>query len=508
MTYDIYGRMPDMAGGDAGRKTFADGLRLAATCKTTENGANAFNATGSAVTDLFATIGGMRSGDGSMERLGAMIDAAWAEDPLLTMRCIFYARDARGGLGEREIGRKALYHCAMAHADALRKNLERVPEYGRWDDMFSLIGTPLEDDMWSIIRTQLETDTAEAERGGKVSLLAKWMPSADTSSKRTVALAKYAAQRLGMNVYAYKRYVRALRRHLRLLEQDMTANRWSEIDYGHLPSQAHMRHIKAFNRHDAERYGQYICDLRAGNAKVNASTLFPYEILERLSRDPVANTPLEEMWRNLPDYVGDGDNVLVVADTSGSMAGRPMATSVSLAIYFAERNTGPFGGLYMTFSEKPQLIEVKGDTLQQKAEQMYNGPWGRNTNLYAVFDFLLYIAVKLECPPEELPKSIVIITDMEIDSCESIGAAMWETIVDKVDAAYRAKGYRMPNLVFWNVASRQSTFLGRSDRRGVQMVSGSSASVFKAVLGFADGMTPVEAVRQVLDSDRYSDITV
>ena len=501
---------------------YADALRAVSTCKRTENGANAFSTTNDAVVDLFGTIGAMRNGDNSMERVKEKVDAAWAEDPQLTMRCIFYARDIRGGLGEREIFRKAIYHLAKTHPTEMAKNMPLIPEYGRWDDLFSLIGTPVEDSMWLFVKGQLREDTRKvsvtAPQGGSISLLAKWMPSADTSSKRTRELAFYAADKLGMSVYAYKRYIRNLRRHLRLLEQDMSAKNWKEIDYRQLPSQAHMRHVKAFHRNDGERYESYLDAVDKGVVKVNTQTLYPYEIVERIKDDRrygfwVADKDtvraMETMWKNLPDYVGDGGNVLVVADTSGSMMGRPMDISTSLAIYFAERNKGPFAEMYMTFSDKPQVIQLKnGDSLLDRYEQMIKGPWGQNTDLYRVFDFLIYIATQTKCPPEEMPKAVVIITDMEIDRCERTGQAEWNTIVDQVREYYEHVGYRMPNVVFWNVASRHDTYLARCDYEGVQMVSGSSASVFKAVLGFIDGMTPIEAVRQVLDGERYRQITV
>ena len=228
MSYDIYGQVPDMSGRKTAendsKNTFADALRMSSSTKLTENGAHAFSTTGDAVVDLFATIGALRNGDNSLERLRAKIDAAWAEDPLMTMRCLFYARDIRGGLGEREIFRKAVYYCAMAHTDEMRKNITLIPEYGRWDDLFALIGTPLEENMWRVIRTQLAKDTFNAANGDDdVSLCAKWMPSIDTSSKKTVNLAKYCALNMGMSQYTYKRYIRFIRKHLRLLEQDMCA---------------------------------------------------------------------------------------------------------------------------------------------------------------------------------------------------------------------------------------------------------------------------------------------
>lgn len=494
---------------------YADTLRTLSTVKRTENGATAFSKTGSAIVDLFGTIGAMRNGDSSMDRVIGLVDAAYAEDPLLTMRTLFYARDVRGGLGEREIFRKAIYYLANKHPEDVLRNMSLIPTYGRWDDLFSLIGTPAEVSMWHLIRGQLEEDKANLAKGEPVSLLAKWMPSAKTSSKDTMALARYACGKLGMSVYDYKRLIRDLRKAIHLLEQDMTAKRWAEVDYEHIPSQAHMRHTKAFLRNDEERYKKYLGAVNEGKAEVKTQALYPYEIVERLDVSEYGkggdgnNQAMELMWKNLPDYVGDGGDILVIADTSGSMRGRPMAVSTSLAIYFAERNSGMFKDLYITFSERPQPIQLdRNASLAEKYRQMLKGPWGCNTNLALVFDMLLYVAVKSNAKQSDMPRSLVVITDMEIDSCSDIRGSIWDTVVDTKRREYAEAGYSLPNIVFWNVASRHDTFLANKDYKGVQMVSGSSASVFKAVLGFIDGMTPLDAVKQVLSNERYSAIKV
>jgi len=493
MTYNIY----------------ADVLKKMGTIKLTENGAVAYNTTEDATVDLFSTIGAMRNGDSSMERVAKMVDASYYADPLLTAKILFYARDVRGGMGERDVFRKAIYHCAKNHPDLLECNLHLISEYGRWDDMFSLIGTPLEYAMWGIVIEQLKKDTSDAESGKPISLLAKWMPSADTSSEETRKLASYCAKKMGMSIYDYKRYIRNLRKHLNLLETNMSSKKWNEIDYSTIPSQAHLRHTEAFYRNDGDRYTEYLNDLADGKTDIKADTLFPYEIIERICiKNDSSEKSLELMWKNLPNYVGNGGNVIIVADTSGSMFGRPMAVSVSLALYFAERNTGPFGGMYMTFSDRPEMIQVDSSiSLRENYRKMYDGPWGCNTDLAKALRLLLDVAVKTRCPQKDLPKAIAVITDMEIDSCEQ-NSSGWNTIVDVIDSEFREHGYTMPNLIFWNVASRHNTFLGKSNRKGVQMVSGSSASVFKAVLGFMNGMTAREAMEQVLNDERYAPIKV
>lgn len=506
---------------------FAETLKIVSTCKETENGATAFSTTGNACVDLFAEIGALRNGGDYHSRLFTMIERAYAENPLLLAKILFYARDVRGGLGEREVFRTAIYYCAHAHPEIVKENLIAIPEFGRWDDLFALIGTPLEKNMWEFIRWKFEEDekALRGESKSKVSLLAKWMPSADTSSKETRALAYLCASNLDMTVYEYKRRVRALRRHLNLLETKMSSKKWGEIDYSSVPSQAHLRHTKAFLRNDNARYTEFINNVDAGKKEMKTATLYPYEIVERLKYktefalnrlgyfeheyvpDVEANKPLEAMWKNLPNYVKDS-NIIIMADTSGSMTGRPMNISTSLAIYFAERNKGVFGGLYMTFDSNPRLITIdQGKSLLDRYLQLREGPWGGSTNLYGAFNLLLDVAVKSKAKSEDMPKSLVVITDMEINSGGD-DHKMWNTIVDDMREKYAQAGYELPNIIFWNVASRHETYLARCDYKGVQLVSGSSPSVFEAVIGFTNGMTPIECVEKILGAERYSGISV
>lgn len=494
---------------------FAETLKSVSTCKQTENGANAFSTTRSACVDLFAVIGALRNGGDYEQRLHHLIDAAYAEDPLLLAKTLFYARDIRGGLGERKVFRDALFYCAMKYPSVIKGNLWLIPAYGRWDDMFSLIGTPLEEDMWRILKAQFMGDETALQAGSlSISLLSKWLPSADTSSKSTRALAYLCAKNFDMTVYEYKRRVRALRKHLNILETKMSAKKWAEINYRCIPAQAHCRHVAAFRRNDAERYQQYLDKVKAGKTTIKTSTLYPYEIVERLKiswyDEEKYNEPYEIMWKNLPDYVSDSNaNILVMADTSGSMTmmnGRPMATSTSLAIYFAERNHGPFGNLYMTFDTHPRLISIDPNmSLADKYRQLRGGPWGGSTNLVGAFELLLDVAKKTNAKSEDMPKALVVITDMEINAGGD-DSKVWNTIVDTMRDKYAQAGYVLPNIIFWNVASRHDTFLARSDYKGVQLVSGSSPTVFKSIIGFFNGMTPLDCVKEILNNERYAAI--
>ena len=486
---------------------FSEVMREESKWTKTENGADAKNTTDSALLDMFATIGSMRSR--SEDEIVQKFELAFQEDPLGAMRCLFYARDIRGGLGERRVFRVLLPYIAKNHPEAMHKTLKFVPEYGRWDDLYSLINTYFESDMWALIRNQLVQDRNAMEVNKPCSLLAKWLKKADASSPNTRKLGIYTAKELGMSVYDYKRLCVKLRKYIDVVEQRMSANEWDTINYPAVPSRAMMNYRKAFARHDQERFDEYLNKVQSGEQKINSATLYPYDIVEKILYCGEDSKVLEVQWNNLPDYVDGNVNAVVMADVSGSMecnaGGRPLATSIGLAMYFAERNKGPYHNMFMTFSENPQFVEVKGKTITQKINFISKAEWGRNTDLEKALLKILDVAIENNCSQEEMPKSLIIISDMEIDCCTRQNHR--ENFYDYVYRVYEEHGYKIPNVVFWNVNSRHDVFLADKNRKGVQLVSGQSASTFKNLIGCVD-KTPVEMMYEVLNSERYQAIQI
>lgn len=482
--------------------SFADEMRKAGAWTKTENGAAAVNTTGNACLDLFGMIGSLREAD--EKRIHTLFAESYKEDPLSAVKIVFYARDIREGLGERRVFRILLKYMAEMHPEALRPNLDLVGVFGRFDDLYCLIGTPLEGDMWTAMKKQFEEDLMNLKEGNAVSLLAKWIKTADASSEKTRRLGILTARKLGYPVYDFKRLVRSLRKQIGIVESLMSANRWNEIPYSEVPSRAMMIYRSAFMRHDEEGFSEFANKALSGEAKVNASVLYPYDIVEKFLYHRKENLKiLEAQWTQLPNYVEEGTNAIVMADVSGSMYGRPMATSVGLAIYFAERNKGDYHNLFMTFSANPTIVNLKGETLEQKIVNTLNAGWGMNTDLKAAFDKVLEIALEHDTPQEDMPKSIIVISDMEIDCC---GKRKW-TFYDQMVQQYKEHGYEIPNIIFWNVNSRQNVFHADHDRRGVQLCSGQSVTVFKQLLGCV-GCTPAEMIRKVIDAERYECITI
>jgi hypothetical protein len=481
---------------------FANALKEESKFTRTENGAVALNTTSDARLDLFGTIGALRDADEN--RITTLFSEAYAQDKLFATKIAFYARDIREGLGERKTFRTIIRYMAEHHPEALRPNLDLIGVFGRYDDLYELIGTPLEDDMWKVMKNQFEEDWKNILTGNSaISLLGKWIKTADASSPKTRKLGILTAHKLGYSVFEFKRMVRSMRKRIGVVESLMSAGKWTEIKYPEVPSRAMMIYRRAFVKHDPDGFSEFINKADKGEVKINASTLYPYDIVEKILYGRENNKVLEAQWKALPDYIEQGTNALIMADVSGSMCGRPMATSIGLAIYFAERNTGAYHNLFMTFSSNPQIVTLKGETLHQKIKNVENADWGGNTNLKAAFEKVLDIAEKNNVSQEEMPKAIVVISDMEIDYC---GDKNW-SFYDKMEKKFQKAGYVIPNVIFWNVYSRHDLFHADATRKGVQLASGQSVTVFKQVLQNL-GYNPVEAMENTINSERYDCITV
>ncbi|MCC8045817.1 MAG: DUF2828 family protein [Clostridiales bacterium] len=491
---------------------FAEAATETAKWTHTENGAVARNTTNNALLDLYGTIGALRSADHA--RIETLYAEAYAQDPLFATKILFYSRDIRNGLGERKTFRHLIAYAANHHPEAIRPNLDLVGVFGRYDDLYSLIDTKLEDDMWQTMKIQFEEDRKNLADGNAVSLLAKWIKTADASSEATRKLGILTAQKLGYSVYEFKRIVRALRKQIGIVEAFMSAGQWDRIKYSAVPSRAMKIYKDAFLRHDETGFKAYLDSVEKGETTIHSSTLYPYDLVgEYLETDgwhahlKAEDRVVEAQWKTLPNYVSENTNALIMADTSGSMCvslgGQPFRTAIGLAIYFAERNTGDYHNLFMTFSDYPELVYLKGETLNQKVEQVMQADWGCSTDLKAAFDLVLNIAIKNNVPADEMPKAIAVVSDMEINSS---GNKNW-TFYDKMAAKFEKKGYSIPSVIFWNVNSRSNVFHVDSSRKGVQLASGQSVTVFIQVLENLK-YSPVEAMEHVINSERYDCITI
>ena len=409
--------------------TFLNGMKQVNNYAITENGALTHKSTMDGLLDLFAMGAAYRTR--TDEDVIVLFKQAFDEDPVYALKCLFYIRDVRGGQGERRFFRVATKWLAKYDAEAMRRNLIHVPEFGRWDDLFVFIGTPLETDALNIVKHQLALDV----QCKTPSLLGKWMPSENTSSAKTRKTAAKVRAFIGMTPKQYRKTLSVLRARINVLERLMSEGRWDEIEFDKIPSKAGLKYKNAFARHDIERQQaavQSYADFAKDTAKkVNASVLNPVDIAEQIFKYGNWSKPSEtdrlmwdKYWSCLKDYYhGREERGLAIVDVSGSMSGQPMAAAVSMGAYIAERGKGPFADHFVTFSGHPELVRFEGVDIYDKFQRARQADWAMNTNIEATFDMLLNTALQTKCPADEMPQTLYIFSDMEFDGCISCGPA-------------------------------------------------------------------------------------
>lgn len=508
--------------------TFMNALKADSNYTYTENGALTYKSTLDGLLDLFALGGAYRTrSDADVINL---FMKAFREDETHALRCLFYLRDVRGGQGERRFFRIVTRWLADNHTAAMRRNLKYVPEFGRWDDLYTFVGSPLESEAFNLMYEQLKLDV----QCKTPSLLAKWLKSENTSSKESRKLADLTRRYFHMNHKEYRKTLSILRERIRLLERLMSAQRWDEIEFDKIPSRAGMIYKNAFARHDIERMKSektvqsYEDFAKDKNTKVNAKALYPYEVVKEAmafghwgyyygsrNGNDLSDTNrlmVNKYWENLEDYFkGCSFNGICVADTSGSMYGQPLSVALSIAMYCAEHNKGEFANHFFTFSNNPTFVEIEGIDFVDKINRMVRSDWGGSTNVEAVFDKMLSIAKQNHCSQDEIPASVIIVSDMEFNDCVCGGArstSRWsyggpradETLFETIEKRWEAAGYKMPNLVFWNVQARQDNIPMRVSGH-VSYVSGFSPVIFEQVL---KGKTAYDLMFDKIDSERYA----
>ena len=497
---------------------FLNGLTDATNFTYTENGAITHKTTKSDLLDMFAMGAAMRKRSDSDVIL--MFRKAYTENPVYALKCLFYIRDVRGGQGERRFFRVIMKDLASWDTEAARRNLRYVPEFGRWDDLYVFVGTPLENDAFNFMKEQLALDV-ECKTP---SLLAKWLKSENTSSAESRRLANITRQHFGMNHKQYRKTLSVLRNRINIVERLMSENRWDEIEFDKIPSKAGMIYKNAFARHDLEReksakevqtYAEFARDT---TKKVNAKTLYPYECVEEAAKlmgstswgshyvkmDDIDRLMVNKFWDNLTDYFnGASLNALAVVDTSSSMWGTPVYVATSLGMYCAEKANGPFAGHYVSFSRNPRLVKVEGVDFCDKVDRIIRTDLCENTDIEKTFDMLLDTAIRNRCSQKDLPQNIIIISDMEFDRARRFGYCTnkqnAETLMEGIARKWADAGYKMPHLIFWNCDARQNNIpmLGNGP---ISYVSGFSPSIFQTIM---TGKTGYELMLEKLDSSRY-----
>jgi hypothetical protein len=458
----------------------------------TENGMKARKSTASACVDLFFNVGAMRG-----KNVVPAFTAAYVENQDLAARIALWARDARGGAGERKVFRDILVDLINRDIDCATALMRKIPELGRWDDTLVLIGTALESNAFEMIREALNKGDG---------LCAKWMPRKGEEAAKLRAFLGWTPK------YYRKRLVELTK----VVEQNMCANAWDEINFNHVPSVASARYKKAFARH-TPKYKEWVEKLVKGDptAKVNAGAVYPYDVLKgviggynmRYGKHNLDH--IVAQWEALPNYVGNA-NILPIVDVSGSMLspaggiGSKSATtcldvSVSLGLYLADKNKGKFKDTFLTFSDRPSLMNLKGNILD-KIKQMNQSEWGMSTNLHAAMQKVLDVAVKGGVPQEEMPEILLVLSDMQFNQCVRYDNSAMQMIERKFEAA----GYKVPKIVFWNLNAKDNVPV-KFDKNGTALVSGFSPAIMKAVLAAdLEQFTPETIMLKTIMSDRYN----
>ena len=453
----------------------------------TANGMKARKSTAKATVDLFYKIGASRG-----KNITGDFTAAYVENSDVALRIAQWARDVRGGAGERQLFRDILVHLETRDPDAALALLRKIPEVGRWDDIF-VFSTP-------VLKSAAYTMLGDALREGN-GLAAKWTPRKGKTAAEIRAF-------FGMSPKQYRKSLVAL---TKVVETQMCANDWDNINFSHVPSVAARNYKKAFNRHSV-KFAEYVAKLVAGDktVKVNANAIFPHDVIKGVAHgytrmDKTETDHVIAQWDALPNYVGDA-SILPLVDVSGSMtcpAGnntnvRCIDVAVGLGLYLADKNKGAFKDTFLSFSSKPELVTLKGNIVQ-KLDQMVRSHWEMSTNLHAAMDKILSVAVKNSVPESDMPKMLLILSDMQFNQCTRFD----DSAMEMIERKYEAAGYTAPQIVFWNLNASDNVPV-KADKSGAALVSGFSPSIMTALLSAElDQFTPEGIMLKTVMVPRY-----
>ena len=437
---------------------------------------------------------------------------AYSESPAIALASMLYCLDIRGGKGERHIFKTCYKWLCEAHPEDAIRTMEYIAPLGRWDYILVALHTPVEPFAVTLIKEQLKAD----EKAEHPSLLAKWLPSPVTHGKKN-SEASYIAKKLGLNQKQYRKLLSGIRKKIHLVETTLSEKDYDNLNFETVPTKAMLKYRNAFNTHAKEQFEAYKSAVASGKKKINTKGLFCYEIVQKILRSgnwnqwnwnydeskPLDTSLFNLMWENQKDFLADNKtNVLVMADTSGSMTEPsllPIANSLGLAIYTAERNHGYFHNYFMTFSSEPQLQKIIGESITQKVNSIKSII--EETNVDKAFELLLNTAIKNHISNDDMPSHIIIISDMEFDEgCYSSLSfySKGRTNFSGWKEAFEEAGYTMPKIIFWNVAANTNGFPVTKYDQDVCMISGFSTSVLSNILNLEE-YSPIDAMMQILE---------
>ncbi|WNM54168.1 RNA-binding protein [Staphylococcus phage S-CoN_Ph16] len=493
--------------------SFLEKLKTEDNKALTFNGENGYKSTLNDILDLSTEIGNSRFLDNDI--LFDKLINAQNEDELLYAKLVFYARDIRQGGGDKTLGRFGL---VTIYKDI---DLSKIPllvtliaEYGSFKDVMYLLATPIQDEdkelaLCQYLNSLLNLDDNNEQAG----LLAKYMPTETTKDHAMKAVYRKFMKYVNITPKEYRKRNTRIRKKLDIVETKLTEKRYEDIDYSHVPSQANLKYRDAFIRNDKERYTDYLEKVDSGEEKINSGTLAPYQIVDKVRYSN--SSSLNTLWNNIPAPTNNGLEILPVVDVSGSMYGLLMDVAVSLGIFLSEHNKGQFKDHFITFSNEPELKKIKGNTIRDKVSSVESSNWGMNTDLEKTFDLILKTAINNDLTQEELPKSLLIISDMQFDEATTGGFFASDvpkpddTFFEKMKHKFKQHGYKLPFIVFWNVGYGNTKPVVKTTKNTI-LVSGFSQNIFNSIcnldLDDLEKYTPLKALLEILESDRYKAI--
>lgn len=472
----------------------------------TENGAVAYATAGKAILDFNFSLAGYRTAN--VEDIMKDFTKVFYEDPKTAVKYLFYVGDIRGGVGERKVFRSCLLWLAEKHPEICKAVIPLIAEYNRFDSLIPLLDTQLRKDVTSYLKGVIMADIVAMSLEKPITLAAKWLPSENASSAQTKRYAKMVMEDFGWTARQYRKNLAKLRKYLDVVEIKMSAKEWENINYETVPSKANLIYNGAFLRNDEERRRKYLQSLTKGEVKINAGVLQPHEIVTKYKYGNWSigdyNETLEQLWKNLPKE--KIDNVLVVRDGSGSMTSRVsgntscLDVATALTVYMSERNTGGWKDKFITFSSSPEVVDLsKCKTLHDKLDYLSEYNDCSNTDIYKTMMVILNAAVRNRIPQSEMPGMIVICSDMQFDGYRfNLNKTLFEDIIDE----YKAAGYKMPKLCFWNIDNRwNKTVPLQQNELGLILVSGFSVQIMNMFL--SNKLDPYEILMEQVNSPRY-----
>ena len=485
----------------------------------TENGAIAYETSGKYLLDFNFKLSQYRNM--TIEDIQNDFAKVFYEDPLIATKFVFYVGDVRGGLGERKIFNACIEWLANNKKNIALAILWAIPEYTRWDNLCKLVTNKnVGETALSIISDTLDNDIHNMCQNKPITLLAKWMPSINASSPQTIELAKTICYKLRMTPRDYRKILSALRKYLNVVEVKISANEWTDVNYSSVPSQANLRYNSAFLRHDEARRRKYLESLRKGETKINASVAQPHEIVRSYLDNSKwywsynikeYDETLEQMWKALPNIAVEDS--LVVRDGSGSMtcptgSGKTTCLDVAtaLAIYCAEHNSKEWKDKFITFSSHPEFVDLSNcKTLRDKLVRCYAEDDCSNTNIEATMELILETAIRNNCTQDEMPKNIIIVSDMQFDNVRYNRFNWNKTLFEVISDEYKAHGYLLPKIIFWNVSARSfNTIPMQNNELGLVLCSGFSTTNMKMFM--SGEINPYKVLLEQINTKRYEPI--